>query len=334
MVEPDSGWVLAATLRTQAGHCARLGSPLYSRLLERAADDAEAGGPMAQVLGGHENDPPDSMLALRLMGAAHRRVLEGALPDMEWPNFCRGLVEDAEAIRGLLDRPVQTNEPGRCAALLPGFLTVSLETGLPLRLLEVGASAGLNMRWDRYRYEGGDFAWGDPESPVRVGFRLEREMPADPGAEIAERRGCDLRPVDPGTEEGQLTLLSFVWADQTERLRRLRAALAVAAGSPVAVDRAGAAEWIAEQLARPADRVATVVFHSIVMQYLPEAERLQFEQLVRDTGEAADENAPLAWLRMEPAGKLAEVRLTCWPSGEDRLLARVGYHGDPVELVA
>jgi hypothetical protein len=354
---PDSSELLPATLRTQAGHCARLGSPLYADLLRRAAADAEAGGPVAQVLRGHEDDPPGSMLALRLMGAVHRRVLEGAWPDLEsrylhsgvpfgriaarrntadgegaWTAFRQALVDDALAIRELLLRPVQTNEVGRCAALLPGFLAVAAETGLPLRLLEVGASGGLNLRWDRYRYEAGEFAWGDPSAEVRVCFRLEGEMPSAISVKIAGRRGCDLRPVDPGSEEGRPTLLSFVWADQAERLQRLRAALAVAAESPVAVDRAGAAEWLAEQLGRPADRIAKVVFHSIVMQYLPEDERLEFERLVRAAGEAANEDAPLAWLRMEPAGERAEVRLTCWPGGVDRLLASVGYHGDPVRL--
>src|SRR4051794_7434644 len=145
---------LAGLLLTQAAHCARLGSPLYADLLGRAAGDAEEGGPVAQVLQGHEDDPPDSMLALRLLGAVHRRVLEGAAPEMGWPAFCQALIDDAAAIRELLDRPVQTNEVGRCAALLPGFLATA-RLGLPLRLLEVGASAGLNLRWDRYRYEAG-----------------------------------------------------------------------------------------------------------------------------------------------------------------------------------
>ncbi|HEY6145265.1 MAG TPA: DUF2332 domain-containing protein [Solirubrobacterales bacterium] len=349
---------LAAALRTQAGHCARLGSPLYAELLERAAADAAEGGPVAEVLRGHEGDPPDSMLALRLMGSVHRRVLEGALPDLGdryphsgvpyvrigdkrntadgvgvWAAFQQALVEDVEAIRALLDRPVQTNEVGRCAALLPGFFAVSGATELPLRLLEVGSSAGLNLRWDRYRYETPGFAWGDPGSPVRIGFRLEGEAPPAPTVEIAERRGCDLRPVDPSTEEGQLTLLSFVWADQTERLDRLRAALAAAADLPVAVDRAGAAEWVAGQLADPVEGAATLAFHSIVMQYLPEDERLSFERAILAAAEAATEAAPLAWLRMEPAGERAEVRLTCWPGGEERPLARVGYHGDPVQLL-
>ncbi|HYQ78540.1 MAG TPA: DUF2332 family protein [Solirubrobacterales bacterium] len=337
MVEPS------AACRIQAGHCARLGSALYAGLLERVAVDAEEGGPAARILGDHAHDPPDSMLALRLMGAVHRRVLEGAHPglgdcysrgladDEAWAAFRRVLVEDFEAIRALLDRPVQTNEVGRCAALLFGFLAVAKQTGMPLRLLEVGASAGLNLRWDRYRYEGDGFAWGDPGSPVRVGFEIEGDPPRTAAVEVAARAGCDLRPLDPASEEGRLTLLSFVWADQAVRLDRLRAALSVAGGLPVAVARSGAAEWIAERLSGHREGVATVVFHSIVMQYLPAAERQRFEDLMLAAGERATVSAPLAWLRMEPAGEYAEVRLTFWPGGEERLLAGAGYHGDPVK---
>jgi hypothetical protein len=335
---------IGAACRVQAGHCARLGSPLYADLLQRAAVDAEEGGPTARILRGHEHDPPDSMLALRLMGAVHRRVLEGAHPELgdcysrgdgdeAWAGFRRVLVEDREAIRALLGRPVQTNEVGRCAALLPGFLAVSKLTELPLCLLEVGASGGLNLRWDRYRYESDGFAWGDPGSPVRIGFEVEGQAPGTSAVEVAERRGCDPRPVDPTSEEGGLTLLSFVWPDQAVRLERLRAALSVAAEFPVAVDRAGAFEWTDRQLADERQGVATVVFHSIVMQYLPAAERQRFEGLMLAAGARATAAAPLAWLRMEPAGERAEVRLTCWPGGRERLLARVGYHGNPVGLL-
>jgi len=202
-----------------------------------------------------------------------------------------------------------------------------------LRLLEVGASAGLNLRWDRYRYEADGFEWGDPGSPVRVEFELSGTPPAPRPVEVVERRGCDPDPVDPVGDEGRLTLRSFVWPDQDARVRRLEAALAVAQETSVEVETAPAAAWTAERPAESDEGVATVVFHSIVMQYLPEDERREFERAVGEAGRAATPASPVAWLRMEPGGEMAEVRLTLWPGGEERLLARVGYHGDPVRLL-
>jgi hypothetical protein len=76
----------------------------------------------------------------------------------------------------------------------------------------------------------------------------------------------------------------------------------------------------------------TVVFHSIVLQYLGEAERAAFTRHLEDAAARASAEAPLAWLRMEPADELAEVRLTAWPGGDERLLCRAGYHGSPVLL--
>jgi hypothetical protein len=138
--------------------------------------------------------------------------------------------------------------------------------------------------------------------------------------------------VDPGTTDGRLTLLSYVWPDQDDRLRVLRGALDVATRVPAAVERAEAPDWLARRLARPAPGVATVVFHSIVWQYLaaPDRERLR-ETIVR-AGAAATADAPLAWLRFEPSADRThcEVRLTAWPAGDDRLVATAGYHGRPV----
>jgi hypothetical protein len=292
------------------------------------------------VLHGHKDDPAPSALALRLLGAVHRIVLRGDAPRLAahypsaggrpshaWPPFVEVLRDHRDELRRLVDRPVQTIEPGRCAGLLGGFLEVARLTGLPLRLLEVGASAGLNLRFDRYRYELGDHTWGPAGSRVRIPVRhTGPRPPLDVPLDIAARAGCDPQPVDPRTEEGRLTLLSYVWADQPIRVERLRAALALATEIDVRVERARAAEWIEARLAEPAPDVATVVFHSIVMQYLPEDERERFERAV---GGAA---GTVAWLRMEPADDMTEVRLTL--GGEERLLARAGYHGDPLEWVA
>jgi hypothetical protein len=101
---------------------------------------------------------------------------------------------------------------------------------------------------------------------------------------------------------------------------------------PVQVDTADAAEWIGPHMADRREGVATVVFHSIVMGYLEEEERREFEARVVEAGNRADTAAPLAWLRTESAGERAEVRLTLWPDGDDRVIARAGYHGDLVDL--
>jgi len=343
--ERDAAASLAKRLRLQSFSCADLGSALYADLLARAAGDTLGGGPTWEVLRGHEGDRAGSALALRLMGGVHRLVLEGELPALAalyadpgrdpaetWRAFAAALAERRGELRRLVELPVQTNEVGRSAALLPGFLAVAARTGLPLRLLELGASAGLNLRWDRYRYAASGFRWGPAGAPLTIGFELRGPHPPTADVAIAERRGCDRAPLDPTSEEGRLTLLSYVWADQPRRAERILAAAEVARATPAVVERAGAAEWLEARLREASEGVATVVFHSIVMQYLPRPERAEVSALLEAAGRGAVPGAPLARLAMEPAGERAELRLTTWPGGEERLLGSVGYHGDPVLL--
>jgi hypothetical protein len=335
-----------AYLRLQAGYCRRLGSPFYAVLLERAADDAAAGGPLAAVFEGYAHEPIASAMALRLLGAVHRLVLEGRAPalaahfpsaggdgdaERAWPVLRAWAGEHLPLLGSLLDRPVQTNEVGRAAALVCGFLDVARATGLALRCLEIGASAGLNLRWDRFRYEAPGAAWGDPSSPVvlRDCWAGDR-LPFDVRATVVERRGCDPNPVDPTTAEGRTTLLSYVWPDQTERLALLRAACDLAARVPARVERANGADWVAARLAQPAAGLATVVYHSIVVQYVDADSRERLLATLTAAGARATAAAPLAWLRMEPGGEQAEVRLTRWPGGEERLVATTGFHGRDV----
>ena len=332
-------------LRWQAEACARLGSLLYGELLSRAAEDAEAGGPIARVVGERPASTA-SALGLRLMGSVHRLVLRGeapslartypsagghADPEAAWPAFLALVEERFDAVNAGLDRPVQTNEVGRAAALVGGFLEVARATGLPLRVFEVGASAGLNLRWDRFFYEARGATWGPPDSPVHLcSYNSDRALPFDIEARVVERAGCDAAPIDPTTDDGRLTLLSYVWPDQVQRIRLLRAALTVAAETPVPVERAEAVAWTAQRW-QPEAGVATVLFHSIVMQYLPDDRRAAFKELVRTRGaEAATGRAPLAWLRLEPVGDEAALRLTTWPDATETTLAWSGFHGHNV----
>lgn len=345
VVTESAETAIAGQLRWQAEMCGKIGSPLYAGLLERAAVDVESGGPVGEPLRGHENDPQLSVLGLRLMGAVNRLVLTGREPALAdayadgdpasaWEVLRDVVSRNGAELHNLVELPVQTNEVGRCNALLFGFMAVSSETGLPLRLLEVGASAGLNLRWDRYRYSAGDFSWGPAGSPVRLGFELEGEPPGfPPTVEIAARHGCDASPIDPTTAEGRLTLLAYVWPDQADRIARMQAALKVASELPIEIDREPAALWTKRMLSEPMPGQATVLYHSIVSQYLGDEERDAFQVNIQTAGERATKEAPLAWLRMEPGGERADVHLTIWPGGETRHLARVGYHGSPVELL-
>ena len=344
---PDGRVQIADLLERQAAYCTLLGSPLYASLLGRAAADVASGGPVWEVLAGHEDDPEGSALALRFMGAVHRVVLEGRAPalaalypsaggsagdpDAAWTPFVEAVVEHRDGLRSLVERPVQTNEVGRATALVGGFLTVAERTGLPLRILELGASAGLLLRWDRYRYEERGATWGPADSSVRLcDYNSEVRLPFHVEARVTERVGCDPSPLDPTDEGDRLTLLSYVWPDQIGRLRNLRAALSVAAAHPATVERAEGGDWLEQMLERPAPGTATVIYHSIVLQYLSDEERERVVATITGAGAAATSEAPVAWLRMEPGGNTADVHLRLWPDGEERLVAVSGYHGTGV----
>jgi hypothetical protein len=333
-------------LEVQARACADAGSDLYARVLTGVVADVRAGGPCARVLRPHARDPYGTALALRLLGAVHRLVLEGRAPALaaSYPSaggdptvgdpaaaFVAVVEEHADEVARLLHEGVQTNEVGRSAVLVGGYAVVAARTALPLRVLEVGASAGLNLRWDHFAYDTGDIVAGDPDSPVRFAGAWEGPAPALPAAfDVAERRGCDRNPLDPTTPDGRRTLLSYVWPDQLERLTRLEAAIEVARRVPAVVDRAEAPDWVEAQLAEPAEGVATVVVHSIVLQYLPRPVRARLQAALAAAGRRATRSAPLAWVRMEPAGDQAELRLTTWPGADEELLATSGFHGAPI----
>jgi hypothetical protein len=109
----------------------------------------------------------------------------------------------------------------------------------------------------------------------------------------------------------------------------------VAAKVKASVVRARAGEWVRDQLGSQAQDAATVVFHSIVMQYLSSEECGNFQAAVREAGDESTAAGPLAWLRMEPADlSETEVRLTLWPGGRERVLAYAGYHGNPVRWLS
>jgi hypothetical protein len=332
----------------QAEASDRLGSPLYGRLCRAAADDVRAGGPVwevAEVVAADELPRPrGGSIPLELLAAVHRLVLEGEAPALAayypsvggtlggdpWPAFRRVLEDHVGRLRTAMGRSCQTNEVGRSAALIGGVLVVAAEAGLPLRLLEIGASAGLNLRLDRFRYESAHGSWGDPGSHLTLVDRWLSAPPVlDVDVTVVERRGCDPSPIDPTTEEGRLEISAPIWPDQTDRFERLAAAIEVARTVPATVDPESAATWLPRRLSEGVPGTATVVFHSVMLEYMDRPDREAALEAIRSAGEGVDPEAPLAWLRMEPDEGFDEFRvdLTTWPGGRERRLALAHPHG-------
>ena len=339
-----SGARIVQSFRDQAGWAARLGSPFMARLMDRAAIALEEGGPLAALLGDWPGDPVADGLPLRVAGALHALVLSGADPALAatYPPHTAGIdavwraVEAALAahpghVATYLASPPQTNEVGRSSLLLPGFLTIAGATGLPLRLLEIGASAGLNQIWDRYQYRYGARAWGDLASPVVLTCDW-RGAPGPLGrtVRVASRAGCDRAPIDIRDAAQRDRLRAYVWPDQLERLARLDAALALARAADIRVAAADAADWLEARLAESAAGSATVIYHSVVWQYLPAETQRRITARLAAAGATATKDRPLAHLALEYSGPDYALRLTLWLGGggkTDTLLATTHAHG-------
>jgi hypothetical protein len=331
-------------LRLQAMACRGLGSPLNGDLLERAADDWLAGGPVQTLLepwaGLDLKRQFDTAVALRLIGAWHELALSGEdeAVSRAYDRLDAGMIWSAvqtatdlhrDRFAAFMTHEPQTNEVRRSICLVGGFLEIAKATRLPLRCFELAASAGLNLSWDRYRYRLGDATWGDPAATVSMD--TEWTGPAPPvGAtvQVIERAACDRRPTNLRDPKERRRLMAYIWADQTERLARARAAIEVALANRVEVESADAVAWTRDRV-RLRQGTTTVLYHSVFWQYMAPESQAALEQLIGEVGAAATANAPFAWLRMEPPGSVPrmEVSLKLWPGGEERILAEVHPHG-------
>ena len=335
-------------LSQQATACRALGSPLYGDLLPWAAADLRSGGPTAEVLDGYLAQPVSSVLPLRMLGAAHALVLSGQAPELAafypsaggtadpgpdgvraWTALRQTLKEHGSSIQAWLRRPPQTNEVGRGAALLGGLRHVVAQASLPVRLVEVGASAGLNLRADHFHVPGDAGCHAVASSPVVLAGGWQGAAPPEGHIEVAGRTGGDLDPIDPTTPAGALTLTAYVWPDQQARLERLRGALTLARSIPAELRRESATATLARTTL--ADGSWTVLWHSIFRQYLNQEQRAELAAGVDALAAAATPSARFAYLYLEQsrAGG-CPVTLTTWPGGRRRVLGEAPPHGIPV----
>lgn len=332
--------------RQQALWCDRMGSAATARLCAALAEHLHDTGPVTRriVTWTGDPDPGGDALALRVAGALHRLHLEGASgvaglwdeavaadPAGQAAQAMAALEAHPALAHAYLDSPPQTNEVGRSGPLMAGLLVVAHETGLPLALLEIGASAGLNQIPDHHahvfgaaRWDGGDSGltlapdWTGPPPPVKAPLS------------VVSRAGVDLSPMDlslPGTAN---RLLSYVWMGQPQRIAAARTAIAAARRAGVRVEQGDCAAWLERVLAQPAPQGATrVIYHSVVWQYLPEAVAGRARTAIKTAGAGATARAPVAWLRLEKRADAIghALDLTLWPGGATRRLATTHAHG-------
>jgi hypothetical protein len=340
----------------------RTSAPFTSRVLERSRlwlmQDAQAHAALSAAA----PDPLACAVPLRWAAALHHLALRGLSPWVEhWPPVVASASASASASDAAIDHaittawsthrlhcqaalalPPQTNEVLRSAVLLPGLLHIAARTQLPISLLEIGASAGLNLWCDHLDFDFGAWSWGQPEAELTLRTTWRGLVPVEAGAHlyIIQRAACDAAPIDLRRPDEALRLASFVWPEQAERLARLQAAIHLAtrcmARDSVAVQALPAQRFVEDALQTPRAGCATVLMHSVVWQYIGAEEQAAIAAAVEAAGQRASAAAPLAWLRFEPPTPEARIALRCrlWPGGQDRLLALAHPHGEHIEWVA
>lgn len=298
-------------------------SPSYEGLCLGVADDAE-------LLALLDSLPRPKRQPNLLLGAV--RYLGGPVDTR--PAFREFVVTRWDAVRAtMLARRTQTNEPGRCATLLPVLAALPQ----PLALLEVGASAGLCLYPDRYSYRytasGADHVVGSAalELPCAVSgpVPLPSVLP-----DVAWRAGLDLNPLDVRSEDDMRWLQSLVWPEQTDRLDTLHAAAAVAREDPPRIETGDLTVDLAALAADAPAEATLVIFHTAVLAYVDDAGRAAFAASVAEVAGGRR----TVWISNEAPGVLvgtaADDRSRFVLAVDGRSVARTGAHGASLDWLA
>lgn len=339
---------IADAIRWQADHAASNGAPCTGRIvraqLALLEGETQVGSRMAHWPGRALEDA----LPLRLAGGHHFLVLTGK--DLRLRPVYRGEISDQAEVDALvvavtreydaallpwLDGPPQTNEAGRSASIMAALLWLSGKVGPRFELNELGASAGVNTMMDRFAFDLGGTTTGPADSPLRIVPEWRGPPPPQVPVEIVGIQGCDRAPVSLADPQQATRLKSYVWAEVTERIARIDAAIALAGEKAPLVERLDAADWVERRLGEPQEADTTrVIYHSIVWQYLPPETRSRIECAMEEAGARASRDKRLAWIMLETNRATFRHELTVrhWPGGEESsLLGTAHAHGAWVE---
>ncbi len=293
-------------------------SDLYASWADRVARDRELQLALRPIAA-NRRQPPLVFAVTRLLGS-------GDVDADAWASWL--LAHADEVVAECAVRSVQTNEPLRCAALLPELARIDG----PIALLEVGASAGLCLYPDRYsyRYHGaGEEVRLDPAagvSPVVLECDVRGErMPRLRRPEIVWRAGVDLAPLDVGDARDVDWLAQLVWPGESGRAERIRAAAAIASADPPRLVRADAVDGIRELAALAPAEATLVVTTPGVLAHIPRARRGQVIEAARSAGR---------WLTIDDIDLhdgWADLDRPAWRGGFAVALdGRVGAAADPL----
>lgn len=339
---------VARAIEWQADHAANNGAPCTGRVVRAQLRLLDGATQVGRRIASWPGKPLEDALPLRLAGGHHNLVLTGR--DTRLGPVYRGELTDQAEVDALvlavtrehdadllpwLDGPPQTNEAGRSASIMAALLWLSQRLGPRFELNELGASAGVNTMMERFFFDLGGTRAGPEESPMRIVPEWRGPPPPQAGVQITAISGCDRAPVNLADPAAALRLKSYVWAEVTERIGRIDAAIALAARKPPDVVQMDAAAFVAQRLAAPqAEGTTRVVFHSIVWQYLPGETRARIGELMSAAGQRADTSRPLAWVMLETNRQTFrhELSVRYWPGGaEPRILGTAHAHGAWVE---
>jgi hypothetical protein len=312
--------------------------PLYSRLSEAIVGDEELLELAGSAMPGQP--PPNLLFAaaqyLITGGTPHELVawypaISGAAapetdPFPVFQDFCRVNREELQQL--IRTRRTQTNEVARCLALVPALATVASRVADPMALIEVGASAGLMLAFDRYHYLYGSQTWGHRDSTVSLTTELRGAQPTLPiGAlQVAGRVGIDLYPVDVTSESDVRWLDALVWPGHEERRTRLGNAVAAVALDPPVLLAGDALELLPGMIAAVDDGVVPVVFPSFALIQWSSEQRAELDRLL------SRQTRPIMRIWLEWFGykrNLPAVKLYEYRDGEVQVktLGRFHHHG-------
>ena len=319
-----------------------LDSPTYAELAAGVAGDGEL---LALAAGRQRGQPAPNMLFgavqyVLLQGvehplAAHYPILSGPEPPQgpAFPLFRAFCLEHRERIAELIaTRRTQTQVVRRCTCLLPAFGLVYREAGAPLALIDVGASAGLNLNFDRYAYRylraGREvLRWGSEAARVELeaDLRGSGTLPEPPRAiPVASRDGIDLSPIDLADPDELLWLRALIWPEHLERHAQLMDAAAELKCSPIRLHRGDASRDLPHLLQRVPAEAALVVYSTIALYQVPREGRRRITE-----GLELRSRERLVWQVALEGHHPPSLTLTRYRdgAGETELLARASPHG-------